>query len=125
MLTKINCDICGSKNYKKIWDDPPNVICKMCSFVFQNPRVQEKKVDSYYKHETLTSGSTYRDFKDGSFMFKLSHERLKFLKSNLPINTGSILDIGCNRGEFLSLFKNHEWTRYGIEPSKPAFEIAK
>ena len=97
----------------------------MCSFVFQTPRVQEKKVDSYYKHETLTSGSTFRDFKDGSFMFKLSHERLKFLKSNLPINTGSILDIGCNRGEFLSLFKNHEWTRYGIEPSKPAFEIAK
>lgn len=38
---------------------------------------------------------------------------------------GRILDVGCSTGEFLTQFKGNNWERYGIEPNKTDWQIAK
>ena len=41
------------------------------------------------------------------------------------ISKGKVLDIGCGTGDFLSLFPDNEWTKFGIEISDHAKQIAE
>lgn len=53
-------------------------------------------------------------------------QELARIKKNIPDfeNGGRVLDIGCGRGEFLSLFSK-KWDKFGIEISDYAKEIAE
>ncbi len=56
-------------------------------------------------------------------MYLQEFERLKAYVNGVE-KGGAVLDIGCGRGEFLSLF-NEKWEKYGIEVSDHAIIIAK
>lgn len=50
--------------------------------------------------------------------------RQEFERMSCYINGGSVLEIGCGKGEFLQLFDD-SWRTYGIEVSEYAKSIAK
>lgn len=41
------------------------------------------------------------------------------------VNEGSVLDVGCGMGDFLEVFDNAKWEKYGIEISEYASNVAK
>lgn len=85
---------------------------------------KNKKINyqNYYKNAIDPDGKKRNLKKERNY--KLSHFKiiLDYLKKN---RGGSILDIGCGYGWLLSSLNKKKWKRYGVEPSKDCYEIAK
>jgi SAM-dependent methyltransferase len=52
-------------------------------------------------------------------MYRQEHERIREL-----VNGGKVLDIGCGFGDFLALFDENAWVKYGTDISTYALEQA-
>ena len=85
-----------------------NVVrCKNCGFVYTNPLI-------------VTEINTYNDPGDYFSSCNMEPEILfSFILDLIEKSTtrGKILDIGCGKGEFLSIAKKRGWEAYGLEPS--------
>jgi SAM-dependent methyltransferase len=51
--------------------------------------------------------------------------KIEFNKIIKYKNSGKVLDVGCGMGNFLELFDDNKWEKYGIEISDYAREIAQ
>ncbi len=115
------CDLCGSTE-KRVTDKKGHILqCKRCGLKYVSPRpTQEDISDSYdwsYGH--------YCDWKKVKPEMDLIYER-RFNFMNKFIQSGSILDVGAGRGEFLSKAKRkNTWKCFGTETSRYAVEFAK
>lgn len=125
-IKRINCKICGSSTSKLLGirgnreytgagsADPSqehivtNVVkCEKCGFIYTDPLIISETggyTDPCY-YEASSSESPDRLF---GFTLNLIE---KFHKS------GRMLDIGCGKGEFLSVAKKKGWEAHGIETS--------
>lgn len=65
----------------------------------------------------------FRDRGNDAARDEMYRQEISRLKKYIP-KKGKILDIGCGRGEFLTLF-NNKWKKYGTEISKYATLKAK
>lgn len=91
--------------------------CLNCNFTFQNPWPQREVEKIYNTHEYWNYGgqNSY-----GSYQSSRSNEAKKRyikLKKYFPYN-GSVLEIGCANGIFLSEFKKNGWTCIGVDPAR-------
>ena len=118
-LEHINCDLCGSNEYRLRYRKPDNwlwlnqfeypiVECCNCHLVFVNPRPTSKSMSEFYPQ-------TYHYERDGDEWEKRYAREISFLPQ---LNSEAVLDIGCARGEFLKRLKakypNIE--TYGVDP---------
>lgn len=101
--------------------------CKSCSFVFTNPRPDEKSIGKYYESSKYISHSNtkkgivnrlYQLVRSFSLRNKLN------LISKYAGSDKTILDIGCGTGAFLNHCKRHGWIASGYEPNKNARGVA-
>ncbi len=136
---KKKCEICGSNKLSKIIDLGKNPlcddlidikskkknnlyniiisICKNCLTAYQNYEVEKKILfPKNYHYRARFTKDVLNGFKD---IEKLSLFYLKKLKNK------NILDIGCNDGSLLNLFKKHKANTIGVEPTDAAKDAKK
>lgn len=52
-------------------------------------------------------------------MYSQEHSRIREL-----VKTGKVLDVGCGVGDFLNMFEDSAWVKYGIDVSPYALQLA-
>lgn len=116
----INCPICAAKENSELYtiDSWKIVGCQRCKFVYVNPRLETKELlnlynSNYfnntefgYKHYTEDKELRKKNFR------KWINDALPYLRS---IENNAALDIGCATGYCLEIFKEKNWTPYGID----------
>lgn len=125
-------------------------LCRRCGLVFQNPRVKESEIGSFYseisychppreKHtrkglkkflieKGLANHFNYPLFKKNPFYFLLTLPLKRVLRvKGFPVfkSQGEVLEIGCGNGEFLEQLKNFGWRVKGIEMSESTSAFAR
>lgn len=126
IMENVPCPLCGSLDQKLLFlrrdhthlvsDEAFRIVrCRDCGFVFVNPRPTAQGIHDYYPPEFysvhLTPGQLLEETKDRNAA------KLALLRDIPP---GRLLDIGCQKGEFL--FEAHKvgWEVHGVEySSKP------
>jgi len=121
-LIQVACPLCASKDHKEIFSTTDRLVlsdtmvyrlvkCLNCSLRFVNPRPRDEDIQKLYT--------------DDYFVPKIDSKRL--LTSQEHINrakaacfdglsrTGRILDVGCQKGEFLEFLKRKGWETYGVD----------
>ena len=137
-FTKLkNCLACNSKNLKQVLDlnlqplansylknkhskekkYPLKVnACLNCNHLQLSIAVNPKKIYQNYDYVSGTT-DTYKKFMKKFFRFCIQSNKKKFLYKN-------ILDIGCNDGSQLDVFKSNNFKTYGVDPAKNIFKIS-
>lgn len=105
------------------------VLCRVCGFMFTNPRPSPEDMRRYYAEASGASGDVYHSLSPGSRLERLTAERVHFVSRLLAArptaSAGAVLDIGCSTGDLLAGLSLAGWRRSGIEPSPRAAEKAR
>lgn len=111
------CILCGSKKYKKLFDDEDWEIlkCAKCGLV----KTEGGRIANYEEYHRLEE---YRKFEEHFRHF--FQKRFKIVWRFKP-KPGRVLDIGASTGVMLAIFQENGWEVWGVEPSKSADEVAK
>jgi 2-polyprenyl-3-methyl-5-hydroxy-6-metoxy-1,4-benzoquinol methylase len=123
----IHCNLCGSTRsslvfsckdqYYDISNDDYHVVkCRDCGLVYVNPRPTEEEILSYYTNDYYSVHINKNDLlreKEASLQSKF--DKVKHVKP------GRLLDIGCQKGEFLYFMQQKGWEVKGVDfsPSLP------
>ncbi|MCM8800409.1 MAG: class I SAM-dependent methyltransferase [Candidatus Omnitrophica bacterium] len=125
MLEYINCNLCGSNNFKILFPvDSSTYIgrCKDCGLVFRNPRVLESEILREISLDRIICEHEKKAWFDSKIhLFK---SNLKRLERYIP-NKGRLLDLGCGYGIFLKMAKDRGWQVEGIEIAQSALRYAQ
>ncbi len=100
--------------------------CQKCGFRITNPRPFENHLGEYYESDEYISHSNTKKGLVSAIYQKVRNHTLKKKYQLLTAfcDKGKILDVGCATGEFLNVFKQNDWTVYGIEPNENARNFA-
>ena len=91
--------------------------CNKCLTAYQKYNIQKKILfPKNYHYRSSNTNDVVVGMKD---LVKSSKKYLKNLKSK------NVLDIGCNDGTLLSLFKNEGCKTFGVEPTEASIEAIK
>lgn len=134
-----NCIVCTSSNHSKIYESiqPAGAYlgtltvslhsCHVCGFVWQNPQLSDEVLANYYASDINASGAVFHSHNIHSEHSRKQQSRVKFFRPILSTTktAGSIIEIGCSTGEFLTTLNLPNWSAWGIEPSASASKIAK
>jgi SAM-dependent methyltransferase len=125
-LELIPCPLCGHHEHRLVFERPDHthqvghesfriVSCASCSFVFVNPRPTVRAIHAYYPHEFYQGGQSPADLLRDK---KSTLDARMHLVSGLSV--GRVLDVGCQKGEFLERMRQRGWEVVGVEfSSKP------
>jgi len=103
-------------SYGSVWDFSQ---CSSCSFVFSNPKLDEKSLIDFYSE---LEDNEYSDEWEGRRKnFLTIVERLKKIKTM----GNTLLDIGAASGIFVKLAKDEGYLAEGIEPSSQLVKEAE
>jgi 2-polyprenyl-3-methyl-5-hydroxy-6-metoxy-1,4-benzoquinol methylase len=101
--------------------------CNSCYFLFTNPRPSEEQIGAYYESQDYISHhDEAKDLMSKVYTSVRNHtieQKVKLINS-LVQPKGTLLDIGCGTGNFLSAVKLDGWQTFGTEPDPGAREIA-
>lgn len=130
------CEICGSKNHHLVAARTDLFLggdvlfamheCEACHAIYQFPRPTPEKMADYYP-------SDYQQYTKGlaeeKWLRRLSRRyglRKRSKLINKQIQSGTVLDVGCATGDFLSVMETFpQWRVYGIEPTHSALKYAR
>ncbi len=105
----VKCDLCGSEHQTLLFSktDPItrqdfNLVQCSCGMAFVNPMPAEESIPALYPDD-------YHKDKD------VDVERFRRLLDYLPRQSGSLLDIGCGRGDFVKLAGDAGWKAEGVD----------
>ncbi|KEO73576.1 methyltransferase [Anditalea andensis] len=101
--------------------------CNNCSFIFTNPRPDQKNIGKYYQSENYISHSDKsNNFIDVLYKMVRSYtlgQKVGWMNAYVK-NKGRLLDYGCGTGHFLKRANKNGWQTIGLEPNKEAAELA-
>ncbi|QQS38598.1 class I SAM-dependent methyltransferase [Candidatus Woesebacteria bacterium] len=105
----MTCKYCKSDKYKHLFEvnGKDIVECLECGLVRTNCRDFEK-YDNYHRDD--------KEYRSDEELFKNIFIR-RFQTISRYKKKGKILDIGSSTGTMLSIFKDHGWQVWGVEPS--------
>jgi 2-polyprenyl-3-methyl-5-hydroxy-6-metoxy-1,4-benzoquinol methylase len=125
MKKTVNCCICCSDNYKKMYtvsrtEGAFDIVKCECGHIYQNPRYDDTAIKKSYNRKRDFYRSLPRESNTKSFDF-VNAMRLK----RIGVSLGRLLDIGCAFGNFLCVAKKQGFDTYGIEIDKNTINVAK
>jgi SAM-dependent methyltransferase len=97
-------------------------ICLNCNFVFQNPWPSRKieKIYNSYEYWNYGHKASYKSYQ----LSRSEEAKKRYIELSKYFNkNGSVLEIGCANGIFLTEFKKNKWTCMGIDPAKEMIEF--
>jgi len=125
----VNCPLCGANDFilylkvpvrpdqqghfhSDVWD---LVRCNQCGLIYINPRPDANALDVVYSFSNSVDRDFIQDwFIDGAFLHKKHWQRyIDILAKYCP--KGTILDIGCGAGTFLTNARERGYTVFGQE----------
>ena len=120
----ISCPLCGSGEHKllfrrldhthRVTDDHFCVVrCRRCSMVFVNPRPGQEQIALFYPPDFYEVHRSSEDLLKEKGAALAARARLLD-----GIKPGRLLDVGCQKGEFLFWMKQRGWQVEGVEFSK-------
>lgn len=125
-MEKINCPLCNSNQEKilfsrpdythQITDDAFNVVrCRKCGIVYVNPRPTEDEIHQYYPEEFYDINI------NGEELLKTKQRQLLLKYQYISdLQPGVLLDVGCQKGEFMYFMQQKGWHVRGCDfSSKP------
>jgi len=122
-LEIVNCPACDSSDYS-VWmldgKDTRYVKCKSCGTIYASPRASWSS-----RYNWLDQEFAYGDNAIENALIRqegLSYEAEIIKRYS---NSGKLLDIGCDLGDFFSCFNQSEWKFFGIEVSPSAAEYIR
>ena len=94
------------------------VRCDSCNLIYMNHRLAEVEISRYYSSYTDKRNTVSPDLleKRGR-MYEIDRSFVEIF-----VNNGSVLDIGCGSGDFISTFPL-SITKYGFDIDKPALNV--
>ncbi len=129
---EIACEICGSNDLSPlqargriaeagVYGPLPIAICRVCGFVFQNPRYEARFYQDYYR-------SRYREVAFGAAKPSQKYIDGQVIRGGNVMEychgfvtpPGKMLDHGCASGATMIPFKDGGWDAYGIDPHEPS-----
>jgi SAM-dependent methyltransferase len=116
-----SCLVCGSTE-NNIWAKHEYfsaVQCNHCKFVFMNPSVNEDGMNKYYSDYIGDRFKKQKKMEQRKVQYTIDAEFVERY-----INTGNILDVGCNGGFFLSEISDN-FNKFGIEIDSDAVSYAQ
>ena len=134
-LEKIDCPLCTCKESSVLFGAFRGgfeinrmfkiVKCCNCGLIYLSHRVKKTFIKSYYPESYYQVNTG-----DPEAILKTPHEKEKLILMKsfglLEDNKKSLLDIGCNKGEFLENLKRLGWNALdGVEFDKDCVEFAK
>lgn len=133
----MNCPICGSSNVYQVkqvkdfflsGEEFKVMECENCAIQFTKPFPARDNLARYYKSQEYFSHAN----KNSNFLFHVYHfirrlnSRWKAKQVERHVSKiGTILDIGCGAGAFLSEMKRRGWNCQGVELDGESREFVK
>ncbi|MCP4351398.1 MAG: class I SAM-dependent methyltransferase [Desulfobacterales bacterium] len=128
-LEQVSCPICGCSKSKVAhrWNCPYESClmeflidqCTSCGFLFTNPRLSKSALMSYYSSVSPYASDSYHPVDE----LRPRYNRFIEAFRKHGITKGRLLEIGCDKGQFLQVAKENGFYAEGVEPSAGA-EIA-
>lgn len=129
-LEKVNCPICGSDLFKRLYPKYYERIvkCDKCDLIYTNPRLLKKYLKhlyskDYFKNSVSTHFGYENYAEDEKKIVKTFKERVEKIESQ--VKRGTLLDVGCAMGFFMKAARDAGWKVNGVEISKFASDYAK
>lgn len=122
------CQVCGSLKRRILFHKNyfPHVRCLECAFVYVNPILKEEELIAYYggisgSWADMTEKEEYNVFQNQYYRFQM--ENIQRVMRDGTSRT--LLDIGCNNGEFLTVAQAQGWEVTGHELNTYAAALAR
>jgi 2-polyprenyl-3-methyl-5-hydroxy-6-metoxy-1,4-benzoquinol methylase len=132
-----NCPICDKSSFNNYLNVEDYTVshkeftiqqCNNCYFLFTNPRPSEAEIGAYYQSEDYIS---HHDEEKTNLISKAytavrNHtikQKVELINSLSP-SKGTMLDVGCGTGVFLTATAKDGWKVSGTEPDSGARAIA-
>jgi 2-polyprenyl-3-methyl-5-hydroxy-6-metoxy-1,4-benzoquinol methylase len=125
----VNCNLCGQNSYKILQEDSPFKVvkCKKCGLIYTNPQPEQNQLLEHYDQEShvlwLEKLPANRKKSWERRFNKLQKIRLK--KVQIFKKSGTLLDVGCGCGYFLSEARVNGWNVYGVDICESSISYAK
>lgn len=122
------CPNCGSSIcVTKFVESPFHiVICSMCALVYLGNPPEEAVLYEQYYDSTEPDGTMYRADSDDPFLAELHAINIQRSARIAKIKpSGRLLDVGCGRGNFLAIARDHGFDVHGIDISERAVAYAR
>ncbi len=122
------CPGCGAIESRVRFTEQPFIVveCPACSLVFLgNPPAVETLYDDYYSTAEPSSVEYRADSVDSHLRELHAINSQRVARIQQLRQTGSMLDIGCGRGQFLKIAREHGFQIYGIDVSEKAVSYAR
>lgn len=125
-MENIHCPLCGAEDTTLIFkrkdlrhhiseEEFRVVRCRRCSLVYVNPRPTREEIHAYYPEEFYDPGLAADEV-----LQKLDWQLRKKYKYVQELAPGRLLDVGCDKGEFLFYMQKRGWEVKGLDfSSKP------
>ena len=137
MINQIHCPLCKSelktifttKDYLVSGEKFDIVECSNCRLRKTNPFPDKEKIGNYYESDAYIShAEESKGIFDSIYNMVRSYmlgRKRKIVENSSGIKQGSLLDIGCGAGHFLSSLKENGWDVKGVDASQKARELVK
>lgn len=129
----ISCDICGTENPRFVLESPgldgPLVQCMKCGFRYVGARSSHLAFGTDHPDETTqrvrSANTKFRHLRlEEEHRLALLNAQWRFDLVRKIRPAGKLLEIGCARGDFLSVARS-SFEAYGVEPNPELAESAR
>jgi len=136
MKSHKNCPVCNKNEFLPFLNVKDHFlskedfilqVCPDCKLVLTNPYPDKVEIGKYYESEKYFShpDKVKTFFSETYELVKKINIKYKFKVATSGFVKGSLLDIGCGSGDFLSLAKMQGWDICGVEPNENARSYSK